>query len=321
MRIVLCPTLHEHDREVSLLERLVHGTTDGGLLILPEESSGELQTLMKHGFRFVVVDPRERHRRPGPDRLRRELLRRRPGDATPARTRPPPDRRDHGPARVAGHRGAHTRLPRGARRRGHRARRRARDRVELRRRRRPRGSSRSLLDLPEPPTAIFAFNDQLAIGAMQAALARGLRDPATISRSSASTTPPRRSSSRPRSQPSASRWPRWAAWASACSIRLLDNRQLEALHVELATQLIVRGLDRESAKQLTGRRQPRAGVTRPVSYANTTICTRSRRSSLERTRRTCDFTVASDSTSCSAISALERLRATSSSTSRSRAVS
>ena len=46
MRIVLCPTLHDHDREVSLLERLVHGTIDGGLLILPEESTGELQTLM-----------------------------------------------------------------------------------------------------------------------------------------------------------------------------------------------------------------------------------------------------------------------------------
>ena len=60
MRIVLCPTLHEHDREVSLLERLVHGTVEGGLLILPEESSAELRTLMQHGFRFVVVDPRSR---------------------------------------------------------------------------------------------------------------------------------------------------------------------------------------------------------------------------------------------------------------------
>src|SRR5579871_4677482 len=58
MRIVLCPTLHEHAREVSLLERLVHGTTDGALLVLPEESSGELRTLMEHGFRFVVLDPR-----------------------------------------------------------------------------------------------------------------------------------------------------------------------------------------------------------------------------------------------------------------------
>src|SRR6202035_4165987 len=34
-----------------------------------------------------------------------------------------------------------------------------------------------LLDLPEPPTAIFAFNDSLAIGAFRAARARGLRLP------------------------------------------------------------------------------------------------------------------------------------------------
>ena len=41
MRMVLCPTHHEHDREVSLLERLMQGTTDGALLILPEESPDE----------------------------------------------------------------------------------------------------------------------------------------------------------------------------------------------------------------------------------------------------------------------------------------
>ena len=39
--MVLCPTLHEHDREVTLLQRLRHGTTDGALLILPEESHDE----------------------------------------------------------------------------------------------------------------------------------------------------------------------------------------------------------------------------------------------------------------------------------------
>src|SRR5471032_3240970 len=66
MRIVLCPTLHEHDREVSLLERLVHGTVDGGVLVLPEESTSELRSLMTHGFRFVVVDPRSRIEGPVP---------------------------------------------------------------------------------------------------------------------------------------------------------------------------------------------------------------------------------------------------------------
>src|SRR4051794_39202481 len=57
MRIVLCPTEHEHEREVSLLDRLMHGTTDGALLVLPEETSDELENLLNHGYRFVVVDP------------------------------------------------------------------------------------------------------------------------------------------------------------------------------------------------------------------------------------------------------------------------
>src|SRR5665213_391950 len=59
MRIVLCPTLHKHDREVSLLERLMRGTTDGAILMLPEESADELRMLQRQGFPFVVVDPRE----------------------------------------------------------------------------------------------------------------------------------------------------------------------------------------------------------------------------------------------------------------------
>lgn len=56
-RFVLCPTLHEHDREVTLLERVMHGTTDGGFLLLPSESNEELGQLLAEGFPFVVVDP------------------------------------------------------------------------------------------------------------------------------------------------------------------------------------------------------------------------------------------------------------------------
>ena len=42
LQIVLSPTRQEHDREVSVLDRL-HGMTDGSLIILPEESSEELE--------------------------------------------------------------------------------------------------------------------------------------------------------------------------------------------------------------------------------------------------------------------------------------
>ncbi|MCA1596868.1 MAG: LacI family transcriptional regulator [Chloroflexi bacterium] len=62
MRCVVCPTLHRVDREVSLLDRLMHGTTDGALIILPE-SRRELSVLTRHNYPFVVVDPK----RPLPD--------------------------------------------------------------------------------------------------------------------------------------------------------------------------------------------------------------------------------------------------------------
>ena len=57
MRAVLCPTRHEHDREVSLLDRVMHGETDGALLVQPEESNTELRLLTSHGYSFVVIDP------------------------------------------------------------------------------------------------------------------------------------------------------------------------------------------------------------------------------------------------------------------------
>lgn len=56
-RLVLCPTRHEHDREVSLLDRLLHGTTDGAMLIAPAESEAELAALQAQAYPFVVIDP------------------------------------------------------------------------------------------------------------------------------------------------------------------------------------------------------------------------------------------------------------------------
>src|SRR5205823_12924003 len=44
-----------------------------------------------------------------------------------------------------------------------------------------REAAERLLGLPEPPTAIFAFNDNIAIGAIQAARARGLPVPEDLS--------------------------------------------------------------------------------------------------------------------------------------------
>jgi LacI family transcriptional regulator len=238
MRIVVCPTLHEHDREVSLLERLMHGTTDGGLLVLPEESGSELRSLMTHGYRFVVVDPRKRldQRVPtvsaanssGADQAMRHLLglghrriaaitgpagwmatteRRRGYDAALAATGvlPDPELIVESNFSVGGGREAAARL----------------------------------LELPDPPSAIFAFNDQLAIGAMHAAVARDLRLPRDLSivgfddTVEAQLVAPALTTVR---QPLAE----MGRMAVSLLVRLLEKEPIEALHVELATELVVR---------------------------------------------------------------------------------
>ena len=97
MRIVLCPTLHQHEREVTLLDRLMRGTTDGAVLMLPEESSAELKALQRE---LPVRRRRSARgaRRGDPRRLGGARRRRPRGDGASARARAPPHRSDHGPA-------------------------------------------------------------------------------------------------------------------------------------------------------------------------------------------------------------------------------
>jgi LacI family transcriptional regulator len=97
----------------------------------------------------------------------------------------------------------------------------------------------SLLALDDPPTAIFAFNDMLAIGAMQAARQRGIRVPEELSvigfddTFEASIVTPTLTTVR---QPLAE----MGRMAVALLVRLLGNQRMEALHVELETKLVVR---------------------------------------------------------------------------------
>jgi LacI family transcriptional regulator len=240
MRIVLCPTGHEHDREVSLLERLMHGTTDGALLILPEETNDELEVLVNHGYRFVVVDPMVR------------LNQRIPG-VSAANAAGAHQAMKH--LIDLGHReiGAIT-GPRGwlateERLRGYHAALAAQGIMPL-----PEleveadfqivGGAEAagrLFDLPSgPPTAIFAFNDNLAIGAMRAARERGLRVPEDVSivgfddtESSEIVTPGLTTIRQPLAE--------MGRMAVSLLARALDNQSYEALHVELATRLVVRG--------------------------------------------------------------------------------
>ena len=97
-----------------------------------------------------------------------------------------------------------------------------------------------LLDLPVRPTALVCFNDKTAVGALAAAAGRGLRVPADLSVTGfddidlAQATSPALTTVR---QPLAE----MGRMAVSLLVRLLDGHQLDALHVELATELIVRG--------------------------------------------------------------------------------
>ena len=237
-RVVLCPTRHSRAREVSLLDRLAHGETEGAILVLPEESSQELSTLASHGYRFVIVDPLWQldvgipvvsaanssgasqatshllelgHRRigviSGPEgwTASEERLRGYRAALAGAGVLPDPRLVVYSNFRVDG---------------GWEA-------------------AGALLDAPEPPSAIFAFNDSMAIGAVQAARARGLGVPAGLSvvgfddTSESLIVDPALTTVR---QPLAE----MGRTAVSILLRQIENRRFEPLRVELETKLIIR---------------------------------------------------------------------------------
>jgi LacI family transcriptional regulator len=238
MRIVLCPTHHEHAREVSLLERLMQGTTDGALLILPQESSEELAALHAHGYRFVIIDPLKR-------------LDERVPTVSAAHSAGATEAVEHllslGHRRIAAITGPKGWIATEERLRGYRAALAAAGvmpdpELEIESDFHDTGGERAaatLLDQPDPPTAIFAFNDPLAIGAMRAAHARGIRIPEQLSivgfddTFEASIVTPALTTVR---QPLAE----MGRMAVNLLIRQLQDQRIEALHVELATKLAVR---------------------------------------------------------------------------------
>ena len=238
MRIMLAPTLHEHDREVSLLERLMRGTTDGAILILPEESTEELLSLQKMGYPFVVVDPREQP----PDGIPcvsamhsagaklatehlLELGHRRIGVVTGPSGWYANEERFVGfraamaaagllpdPAMIAE---GDWSIPRAER------------------------AAEQLLVADDPPTAIFAFNDNGAIGTLNVARRRGLRVPEDLSivgfddTFQAQIVSPTLTTVK---QPLAE----LGRMGVSLLTRLIEGQRLDALRIELSTTLVVR---------------------------------------------------------------------------------
>jgi LacI family transcriptional regulator len=239
MRAVVCPTAHEHDREVDLLGRLMHGTTDGAILMLPSESRGELARLQRAGFPFVVVDPRE----PVPDGIASVTAQNAAGAREATR---------HllglGHRRIAAITGPGGWVATEQRLVGYRS-----ALAEAGVLPRPelevegdftaeggRAAAARLLSLPEPPTAIFAFNDNLAVGVVEEARARGLAVPDDLSlvgfddaELAPLLTPPLTTVRQPLDE--------MGRIAVSLLARLLEGQHVEALEIELATTLVERG--------------------------------------------------------------------------------
>lgn len=238
IRLMLTPTLHQHEREVSLLAGLLPAAVDGALLILPDESSGELEALLDQGYRYVVVDPRtplagripsvSAAHAAGADQAMQHLLslghRRIAAVTGPAGWEATEDRR----------RGYYAALAAAG--------------IPLDPELEVEGdfeiaggvtAAQRLFDLRDPPTAVFAFNDLLAVGVIQAARAHGLRVPEDLSvvgfddLEFATIVTPALTTVR---QPLAE----MGRTAVSMLVRLLEGKRFETLHVQLGTRLVVR---------------------------------------------------------------------------------
>jgi LacI family transcriptional regulator len=238
MRIVLAPTLHQHDREVSLIERLMGGTTDGAILMLPEESADELRNLQRQGFPFVIVDPLEAP----PEGI--PCVAAMHADGAKQATEHLLELGHRRIGAIAGSPGWYATEERVI---GFRAALAGAgilldpDLVVYSDWQIPTGTeaARQLLALPEPPTAIFGFNDNVAIGALHAARELGLTVPDDLSiigfddTAQAVIVTPRLTSVR---QPLAE----LGRTGVSLLTRILDGQRVDALRVELSTKLVVR---------------------------------------------------------------------------------
>jgi LacI family transcriptional regulator len=101
------------------------------------------------------------------------------------------------------------------------------------------GGGAALLDLPRPPTAVFAGSDETALGVIEAARVRGLRVPEDLSVVGFDDTPVARLAAPPLTtvrQPLRE----MGAVAVRTALRLAAGEAVDSHHVELATELVVR---------------------------------------------------------------------------------
>jgi LacI family transcriptional regulator len=97
----------------------------------------------------------------------------------------------------------------------------------------------ALLDLGKPPTAVFAGNDEIALGVIETARTRGMRVPEDLSvvgfddtRLAQMASPPLTTVRQPLRE--------MGGVALRTALRLAGGEKLESHHIELATELVVR---------------------------------------------------------------------------------
>ncbi len=97
----------------------------------------------------------------------------------------------------------------------------------------------ALLELPQPPSAIFAANDETALGVVEAARLHGLRVPQDLSVVGFDDTEAARVASPPLTAV-AQPLRKMGAVALRTALRLAAGEHVDSHHVELATELVVR---------------------------------------------------------------------------------
>jgi LacI family transcriptional regulator len=237
MKLLLLPTRFDRERAAPLRERLRSDTADGAVLMLPPESLEDLFELQK-SMPIAVIDPRvpldegipcvAATNAAGADAATSHLLAL--GHRAIAAITGPPG----WAATEERRQGYHAALARAGIRPDPRL-------VEAGNWEIPSGRAAAslLLGREERPTAIFAFNDEMAIGAMQAARDRGLRVPEDLSIvgfdgvERGELLVPQLTTVR---QPLAE----MGRTAVTLLCRLLERRSIEALRIELATRLVER---------------------------------------------------------------------------------
>ncbi|HTS73955.1 MAG TPA: substrate-binding domain-containing protein [Gaiellaceae bacterium] len=237
LRLMLWPTRHEHAREVALLEEL-REATDGGLLVLPEQSSEELLHALSDGYPLVVIDPLvpldaripsvAAANASGAEQAIQYLI-------------------DLGHRRIGAIAGPPGWVATEERRRAYRGTLAAAGipfdpALELEADFDFESGTQAavaLLDTVRPPTAIFAFSDMIAIGAMRAARARGIGIPDELSivgfddTAYATVVHPALTTVR---QP----LNEMGATAVELLVRLMRKEPVDTLHLEPFTRLVVR---------------------------------------------------------------------------------